>query len=788
MNSKTRNEVLVGLCLLFAAVLCRSAHAQPGFYSPPTPKPYYLVAASNAPARIKSMANYVCDGVDDHVQIQAAIDACLTYPAGGEVVLSNGTFNCGGSIVVRGALTIRGAGVYSTFIYMRGSTSDPVMNVSGIGTAALKVGGSGYAVGDVFEVTGGGGSCGTFQVATVAAGVVQTFTRLSSGTGYAEAVGAATTKLTGSGDDALTVDITALCNEDLFVQKYTTEGFFTLYDLYIDGAKMAAASVGGVTYLGAFEQITGIRPYGNTSPNTDSRGRLYAAMTDDDATHHTLRIYKDAAKTALVAHTASFLDSAGPAMIDLVADNDSGIGGKIGLLVDPAASTDYDIALVGNVAGSAVNSAGWDVHTYDVMVMNTFSHGWVQHQGWGFVCDNLIVEFCGGHGVYLSGASASGYSKIQACKFKDNSGSGLYIANGAASCMVTNCEMSGGNQLHLGLSATPSPALALYSPDNAVSNCVFDVKGIGRYGAYTASTTGIRNTFSGCQFMGNTFNSGVGLYAAGPYTSVSGSSFYRFSGTSASGAVGVADKVNVTGCQFATCTNGVLLSAVNRCVVTGCQFSTLTGTGVTCGAGDGNVVNACMFDACLIGVSTANGAEHVTVIGNHFNIGTNGIVLAAAATAGSGLIASNTFIGQTGAAISDSSSTAGLFNIQGNNGAPNYRAGMRVAYAVDHTITDAEMSQVIVVTADAKVMTLPAAAAGKRVRIVNGGKDGAVLVNVDPADASTVITFRGADGGAGKSLLNTKATAKSGDFIDLSGIDATHWTVIDSAGAWAAEE
>jgi len=51
---------------------------------------YYsrLVAASNAPADVIAQADYVCDGIDDDVQIQAALDD-LT---GGIILLSIGTF------------------------------------------------------------------------------------------------------------------------------------------------------------------------------------------------------------------------------------------------------------------------------------------------------------------------------------------------------------------------------------------------------------------------------------------------------------------------------------------------------------------------------------------------------------------------------------------------------------------------------------------------------------------------------------------------------------------------
>lgn len=50
-----------------------------------------VVAAANSSLKTKRDADYICDGVDDQVEIQAAIDA---LPAdGGKVVLNEGTFN-----------------------------------------------------------------------------------------------------------------------------------------------------------------------------------------------------------------------------------------------------------------------------------------------------------------------------------------------------------------------------------------------------------------------------------------------------------------------------------------------------------------------------------------------------------------------------------------------------------------------------------------------------------------------------------------------------------------------
>ncbi|MEN6514449.1 MAG: hypothetical protein ABFC82_10965, partial [Methanoculleus sp.] len=55
-----------------------------------------VVAASDSTSTAKAQADYVCDGSNDQAEIQNAINA---LPAGGGTVqLTEGTFNCAGSI------------------------------------------------------------------------------------------------------------------------------------------------------------------------------------------------------------------------------------------------------------------------------------------------------------------------------------------------------------------------------------------------------------------------------------------------------------------------------------------------------------------------------------------------------------------------------------------------------------------------------------------------------------------------------------------------------------------
>lgn len=67
-----------------------------------------LVAASDAPQAIKDRAQYLCDGTDDQVQIQAAHDSFTT---GGKVILSVGTFNISAAISIdNDSFTLEGSG------------------------------------------------------------------------------------------------------------------------------------------------------------------------------------------------------------------------------------------------------------------------------------------------------------------------------------------------------------------------------------------------------------------------------------------------------------------------------------------------------------------------------------------------------------------------------------------------------------------------------------------------------------------------------------------------------
>ena len=82
-------------------------YAPQGIWVPPRVATL-VVAASDSSPKSKAQADYVCDGTDDHVEIQAALDA---LPAdGGEVRLSEGTYYIEVSLALDSNQTLRGCG------------------------------------------------------------------------------------------------------------------------------------------------------------------------------------------------------------------------------------------------------------------------------------------------------------------------------------------------------------------------------------------------------------------------------------------------------------------------------------------------------------------------------------------------------------------------------------------------------------------------------------------------------------------------------------------------------
>jgi len=96
-----------------------------------------------------------------------------------------------------------------------------------------------------------------------------------------------------------------------------------------------------------------------------------------------------------------------------------------------------------------------------------------------------------------------------------------------------------------------------------------------------------------------------------------------------------------------------------------------------------------------------------------------------------------------------------------------------------------DSGKVFFVTADAKAITLPAVT-GMKFRVVNGGAYGTVAVTISP-NASDMIEGCDLGGTDNKDIINTKATACRGDFVDIEYGDANGWIITAKKGTWAAE-
>ena len=101
-------------------------------------------------------------------------------------------------------------------------------------------------------------------------------------------------------------------------------------------------------------------------------------------------------------------------------------------------------------------------------------------------------------------------------------------------------------------------------------------------------------------------------------------------------------------------------------------------------------------------------------------------------------------------------------------------------------VINTDSGKTLVSTLDAIVYTLPSIAVGNTITFINMADDGQAALNISPA-AVDAITYAGSSVD-NKDLINTKATAKKGDFVTLASLDGVvAWQVVDARGVWAKE-
>tara|TARA_R110000787_G_scaffold132080_1_gene244246 strand:- start:1524 stop:1940 length:417 start_codon:yes stop_codon:yes gene_type:complete len=110
------------------------------------------------------------------------------------------------------------------------------------------------------------------------------------------------------------------------------------------------------------------------------------------------------------------------------------------------------------------------------------------------------------------------------------------------------------------------------------------------------------------------------------------------------------------------------------------------------------------------------------------------------------------------------------------------------------TLSNTDSGTNYLVGTDALVLSLSAAKDGVRLRVFNSGADGNNIVTISPIAGESIIgtiSNAAADsvsgGVAGKDIINTKATANKGDYIDLLGVTSIGWYIDGGVGIWASE-
>lgn len=121
------------------------------------------------------------------------------------------------------------------------------------------------------------------------------------------------------------------------------------------------------------------------------------------------------------------------------------------------------------------------------------------------------------------------------------------------------------------------------------------------------------------------------------------------------------------------------------------------------------------------------------------------------------------------------------------DGIPMTVGGLPVKKTADYTVVISDdCGKNFLSKLDGIVYTLPAIAIGNTVTFTNIAEDGAAAINISP-NASDGISYKGS-ATDDKDLINTKATAKKGDFVTLASLDqAVAWQVVASRGIWAKE-
>ncbi len=106
--------------------------------------------------------------------------------------------------------------------------------------------------------------------------------------------------------------------------------------------------------------------------------------------------------------------------------------------------------------------------------------------------------------------------------------------------------------------------------------------------------------------------------------------------------------------------------------------------------------------------------------------------------------------------------------------------------SANYTVDATDTGTVLWVDTDAVVITLPAVEGINDVVVANAAAYGVSGVAISP-NAADMIEAAGITAADNKDLINTKATARRGDFARIQYGDANGWSAVQVVGTWARE-
>ena len=106
--------------------------------------------------------------------------------------------------------------------------------------------------------------------------------------------------------------------------------------------------------------------------------------------------------------------------------------------------------------------------------------------------------------------------------------------------------------------------------------------------------------------------------------------------------------------------------------------------------------------------------------------------------------------------------------------------------SANYTVDAEDAGKVLWVDTDAVVITLPAVGGISGVVVANAAAYGVSGVAVSP-NAADMIEGPDITAADNKDIINTKATAQRGDYIQVDDGDANGWTITAKRGVWARE-